>query len=75
MAKVTMEFQRCFEDYKFSISRIVVEVTGTDEIVNGFHAVLEGIRNGDANITARPVSVKAEENEKKYDLRFFYFDK
>ncbi len=73
MPKVTMEFQRCFNGYKFSVSRIVVEVEGSDELVSGFQKLLDNL--GDVNISARATSVKKEDNGKRYDLRFFYYDK
>ena len=73
MPKVTMEFQRCFNGYKFSVSRIVVEVEGSDELVSGFQKLLDNLDN--VNISARATSVKKEDNGKRYDLRFFYYDK
>ena len=75
MPKVTMSFQKCFDDYKFSISKIIVEVSGTDELVNAFYDVLEGMRNGEATIRAYPVRVQKEESETEFSLRFFYFDR
>jgi hypothetical protein len=73
MPKVTMEFQRCFNGYKFSVSRIVVEVEGSDELVSGFQKLLDN--PDDVNISARATSVKKEDNGERYDLRFFYYDK